>query len=706
MRRWGLICLFLLAVLPRALYPVSRPLQWYFRSSQFFSHILSADWAGTLLSEHPGVTVMWLSGAALWAWHGLRTLLGLPSPSPLETAGTAFADRVAVGVLPLALLVALGIVWGWHLLRRLFGERVAWAAGILWAVDPFFLANSKVLHLDATLSTLMLLSALHILVHLQDRELRPLVISGLLAGLAILTKITALFLAPFLGLCLLVEWFSSFQPDESRWRSLAVAAGRLLLWFLIAGVTCVLLWPSLWVQPGKSIDLAVRQGIILHAGGPRDQPLFYRGTLAVQDPGPRFYIDVLLYRSTFLTLPFAVAGFLMIGATNRRKNAGQGRRASWLLAAFAGFYFVQMSLGDWKDSRYMLPVLLVMDICAAHGVTSVAERLFTGRWRRAALVAVLIGTQALMVLLRHPYYGSHYNHLLGGAQRASRVFPLAEFGEGLDQAGRYVDGQLDPDKGCVGTQFLANEMVAQHVRAPVYDINEVGQESDYLVFGVQYTTRGASYPRWGELWETIYKFREPTFVAKIGGIPYAWVHRPHADPLVPQRVDAQLGDAIRLRGYRLNPTDASPGDTLLLTLYWEAEAPVDGTYKVFSHLCDEEGGLRAQQDNLPLRGAHPTQDWIPGTLIEDPYELQIPSDAATGQYALHAGMYDPQTLERLPALDGEGNPAPDDSLHLATVRVRPRVPRWRWALSAAWLAAIAAGLIYTSVAPSAGSSEA
>lgn len=68
LRRWGLVCLFLLAFVPRALYPVSRSLQWYFRSSEFIQAILQGDWAGTLLAEHPGVTVMWLAGAALWAW--------------------------------------------------------------------------------------------------------------------------------------------------------------------------------------------------------------------------------------------------------------------------------------------------------------------------------------------------------------------------------------------------------------------------------------------------------------------------------------------------------------------------------------------------------------------------------------------------------------------------------------------------------------
>ena len=114
-RRWvvvGLALLFLLAFVPRVMYPVSRPLQWYFRSAQFFQAILRGDLAGTLFSEHPGVTVMWLSGAALWGWYGLQSLLGLNPPTPLETEGYAFFDRVTVAVVPLALVVALGIIWG------------------------------------------------------------------------------------------------------------------------------------------------------------------------------------------------------------------------------------------------------------------------------------------------------------------------------------------------------------------------------------------------------------------------------------------------------------------------------------------------------------------------------------------------------------------------------------------------------------------
>jgi 4-amino-4-deoxy-L-arabinose transferase-like glycosyltransferase len=695
--RWALVCLFLLAFLPRALYPVSRPLQWYFRSAEFFQATLRGDWAGTLFSEHPGVTVMWLSGAALWGWYTFQSFLGLSPPTPLETEGYAFADRVAVGVLPLALLVALGIVWGWHLLRRLFGRRVAWLGALLWALDPFYLANSKVLHLDATLSTLMLLSALWMLIYLREGRRKALIISAVLGGLAVLTKVTALFLIPFLGLCFLVPGLLVPRGSDRPVRPLSSLVCPFFLWVLIAVAICFVLWPSLWVHPIASLDLVVRQGILLHTGGPRDQPLFYRGELGVHDPGPGFYLDVLLYRSTFLTLPLAGVGLLAPWVRARDADHRDKRLNVVLLTSFAAFYIVQMSLGGWKDGRYMLPVLLVVDVLAACGLDWVVEQAPLALRGRHAVVAGLVLVQAAIVLFRHPYYGTHYNELLGGAARASRIFPLAEFGEGLDLAGQYVDRQPDADDAVIGTQFLANEMVAQHVRAPVRDIAQTGDDADYLVFGVQYTMRGSGYPRWGELWEETYKFREPLLVARFDGLPYAWVHSPDARPPAPQPVNVRLGRAIELVGYRLAQSEVSPGDTLLLTLYWRAETPVEGAYAVFTHLQRPDGELVAQQDNPPRRGAYPTDIWSPGTLVEDPYEIQVPLEAKPGEYTLSTGMYDPATMERLPVETADGERLPNDRLELTTVHVRPSVPPWRWVLSAGWLALVAAGVVLPQV---------
>ena len=691
---WALIGLFLLAFLPRAVHPISRPLQWYFRGAEFFRAVLEGDWAGTLFSEHPGVTVMWLSGAALWGWYGLQSLLGLNPTPPLATEGAAFADRVAVGVLPLALVVALGIVWGWHLLRRLFGRRVAWIGALLWALDPFYLANSSVLHLDATLSTLMLLSALTMLVYLRERRRGFLVVSAVLGGLAVLTKISALFLLPFLGLCLLVDRLPSVRGPRSLLRSLQSIGGALLLWLLIAVVVCCLLWPALWVDPLAALEVVIQRGIVLHIEEAHTLPRFHRGVVSVGDPGVGYYLDVLLFRSTWLMLPFVLVGLLSMLASPREE-----RKLLLLIFAFAAFFFVQMALGGRKEERYMLPVLLACDVLAAQGLVWWTSRLRVVLPRLSPLVpGILLAVLAVHVLPLHPYYGLHYNLALGGDRAAARVLPLADFGEGLDLAGRYLDQLPDAEEQVIGTQFLANEMLAQYVRAPVYDIAQVGEDVDVLVFGVQYTTRGVDYPRWGELWQQTYRFREPEVLIAFNSIPYAWVHRPDAQPIVPRPTDVLLGESVRLLGYRVVPEEAALGDLLLLTLYWQAEGPIGADYTVFVHLQGPDGGLAAQQDNPPVRGTRPTSGWERGDVIEDPYEIRIPPGADPGDYTLSVGMYQVDTLERLAAFGPDGQPLAEARVPLAVVPVTPVVPWWRWLLSGAWLAAVALGIVWPQVA--------
>jgi hypothetical protein len=423
--------------------------------------------------------------------------------------------------------------------------------------------------------------------------------------------------------------------------------------------------------------------------------------LGVQDPGPRFYLDIILYRATFLTLPFSAIGLIQLWPRKRRARAWKRREglAVLLLLGFAVFYLLQMSLGGWKDGRYMLPVLLVLDVLAALGIVWCVDRMSIAASGRIAVIAGLIVAQGCVVLLHHPYYGTHYNELLGGSAAASHVFPLAEFGEGLDLAGQYVDSRPDAVNAVFATQFLANEMVAQHVRAPVYDVGRVGDDADYLVFGVQYTMRGSNYPRWGALWEETYKFREPAFVAAFDDLPYAWVHQPDAAPVVPQRVEVQLGEAIQLVGYRLPKREVAPGDRLLLTLYWQAEAPIGDAYTVFTHLLGPGGALTAQQDNPPGRGTRPTDGWVPGTLVEDSYEIEVPPDAPPGEYTVSTGMYSPTTLERLPAFGADGERLSDDQLALTTVHVRPTIPYWRRILSVGWCLIIIACVVYTSVKP-------
>lgn len=114
-----------------------------------------------------------------------------------------------------------------------------------------------------------------------------------------------------------------------------------------------------------------------------------------------------------------------------------------------------------------------------------------------------------------------------------------------------------------------------------------------------------------------------------------------------QPVEAVLGERVRLVGYDLVGTPA-PGQTLTLTLYWQALRPMAEDYTIFVHLLGPDGALLAQHDAPPLGGVYPTSRWVAGDVFTQRVSLTIPPDARAGKYELLAGMYTYPDLVRLP----------------------------------------------------------
>jgi len=141
-------------------------------------------------------------------------------------------------------------------------------------------------------------------------------------------------------------------------------------------------------------------------------------------------------------------------------------------------------------------------------------------------------------------------------------------------------------------------------------------------------------------------------------------------PPIAHPLRATLGGQIALLGYDLSPEKSiSPGDTLTVTLYWQALGAIDQSYTVFNHLIGPDGRLGGQEDGLPVGGARPTTTWAPGEVIVDRYTLRLKADAAAGDYQLVVGMYRLETLARLPVQDAAGQPSGDYVL-LATLRLK------------------------------------
>jgi hypothetical protein len=148
--------------------------------------------------------------------------------------------------------------------------------------------------------------------------------------------------------------------------------------------------------------------------------------------------------------------------------------------------------------------------------------------------------------------------------------------------------------------------------------------------------------------------------------------RPHQFyvPEIQHPLEATLGDAVLLLGYDLSSDDVKPGDTLHLTLYWQALEETQASHTVFTHLLDASERTWGQMDSIPLRGEAPTTSWIPGEVIADPYEIAVAAGAPPGDYVIEIGMYDAITGRRLPVF-ADGQLLAGDRLMLEQIRILP-----------------------------------
>jgi hypothetical protein len=115
-------------------------------------------------------------------------------------------------------------------------------------------------------------------------------------------------------------------------------------------------------------------------------------------------------------------------------------------------------------------------------------------------------------------------------------------------------------------------------------------------------------------------------------------------------------------GFDVDGRRKSSGDQLVVTLYWEALAPLPRNYQAFVHLYD--GRLLTQHDGAPDCAMNPTTRWEPGQIIADAHILTIPADVTAGSPKLLAGMYDLVTTDRLQVPN-----MPDDLITLMEIEI-------------------------------------
>ena len=118
-------------------------------------------------------------------------------------------------------------------------------------------------------------------------------------------------------------------------------------------------------------------------------------------------------------------------------------------------------------------------------------------------------------------------------------------------------------------------------------------------------------------------------------------------PMIPNPLDAQWNE-IALVGAGSIPDTISAGDTLPLTLYWQARQKPTRDYRVHVLLVDSTGAWRASDIHLLGNATFPTHAWNAGDTWLDKFRLQIDAGSAPGDASIFVFVTDEQSDETLP----------------------------------------------------------
>lgn len=133
-----------------------------------------------------------------------------------------------------------------------------------------------------------------------------------------------------------------------------------------------------------------------------------------------------------------------------------------------------------------------------------------------------------------------------------------------------------------------------------------------------------------------------------------------------RKLGYRLGDPFQILRYDLDRTSVRAEDFLTVTLYWERIGPVTDDLKIFVHLIDGQFQIYGAHD-LEIR----PRAWLSGEEISTYHFLRVEEDTPPGEYFVEVGIYDPQTLKRLPVFDAAGQPTGAEIVVLQSVQVQP-----------------------------------
>jgi len=678
---------------------------------------------------------------AEWSWRNPYQTMGDASRTvnknrlvhtPAERfpwRGTPLTMHIARFVSTALGAIAVVAVYGIGL--ELFPKRrwLALGATALAAFNPMFVFTSARVSNDAAVTafgSLAIWGAVRLAVRGLSRK--GLLLTGAALGLAALSKLSGVVLAPAVGLALLFDSLRVWREREEdpanrrleilfgRWALVVLTAALVSGWWFVRNVVLYneLMGVDAWLSHTATVraePIGVLQ-VIPELSGLEKSYWAMFGWFNIAAAPWMYTVWRVLTRLSVLGLVLVIFDQFTPRRFTRPGQQGLLVLVSALLLNVGSVWrFIMIVFG--AQGRYLMPTTASISILLVLGISRLLPgSLSRDRWR-SALAALMGSGQCAMAAISLfafilPAYAKpgivHESELPADMSRLNLSFgqtPIELLGGHIE-----AEGAQPGDTLSVSLYWRAREEPETDALAFVQILGR-GKEA---VSGVDcYPGRGNFPP---SLWEANVIYRDryelrlpldtevPTAAALYAGLynedrTRLPVTRPPDDTpldmmlldLVPVRpaepastdaiheVGARLDEAITLVGYDLSAPEVHRGEAISVTLVWQAEKALDRDHTAFLHLIDEHESLVSQSDHPPLGGAFPTSFWMPGDVVRDPHQLQVEQATRPGRYLLMAGMYESRTRHRLPASLEEDTGHPDlriedDAVVIGRVTVR------------------------------------
>jgi Dolichyl-phosphate-mannose-protein mannosyltransferase len=549
-RLWWIILLLVLTV-PSWVINIDRVIdvdepRWVIRGANYYYALTHKDFANTLYEYHPGVTNMWIVATAMHFYFPEYRGMGQGYFDVLKPKFEEFMrknDKEPIVLVRISRLIQAGVlavlaVTAFLLLQLLVDQKAAFLSIALATIAPFFLGHSRLLNLEGMLSMFGLVSFLGMQIYLNSKQKWIyLLLSGAAFGLAQLSKSSSIVIIGLVGLMLFV---GLFKQNKKTFNLKVVDAVKVfVIWFGTAALVYFILWPGMWVAPGKMLAGVYGNAFSYAFQGTRLDV----ATQQVQAPssfsvvtslnGIAQFLRTWASSSTSITWLGLIFAAFALFSKNKERLPTPIKSTLVYLAVLGALYIIMFGVAKGRNSpHYILSSYVCFDVMAGIGwwyAWTWIQNQWAGLDRAYVTVAVfvlLIGVQIGLGLPYAPYYFNYKNPF--ASQPATYGY-----GEGYSEAADYlaqkpnareIRAYVYDGMGTFSFFFPGETLVFKRVYLVEKDFAAIASEiksSDYLVL---YPIVREKQPETEKIFEALQGV-QPEKVIVINGLEYVSIYK-------------------------------------------------------------------------------------------------------------------------------------------------------------------------------------